>query len=514
MKSERQIVTIARLASVLLATLTAALWTQLGSAQETPAAPIPVETSAAPTAPVAPAAPKLPAAPPRFGLQAYDVEIAVTFGVDPSLSAEFRSGVLARMRDEIAGRAGEYWNPVAIAEAKGDLKLGQIGPDRSHLERLAPALKSHPSDKVFIVAIDHQGGEFSLRAAEWDRNSATFGVWIEETTTDRRLVPSLATKLVGSCFRPLAIIETVEEGAAILELRAGELTPPDDRFLPIRIGDSLQPYVRHLNRKRELDRIQPIPWTYLTVDEIDRSRAVCRVVSSFKTPLTINRRRAELMAVGATPVFEETELVITPHQTPNSPVIGARVELLDRLPTKEDKVEDRVITATDRLGRVKVPVDPLKPIVWVFLYSGKSLLARVPLAPGLVPRLSLTVPDDGPRLTVEGEISLLEGEIIDVVGRREVFMARARQLVKQDKWDEIDRLMERIDELPSIADFERRAETVRVSGVQLAKDRRDRVAEARIEKLVSSFMSLVREHLDPEKISGFKDEMAELKRAK
>ncbi len=57
-------------------------------------------------------------------------------------------------------------------------------------------------------------------------------------------------------------------------------------------------------------------------------------------------------------------------------------------------------------------------------------------------------------------------------------------------------------------------ETVRVRGIQSARDRQDRLAEARINKLVTTFRNLVRDHLDPEKIAGFKDEMAELKRAK
>ena len=107
----------------------------------------------------------------------------------------------------------------------------------------------------------------------------------------------------------------------------------------------------------------------------------------------------------------------------------------------------------------------------------------------------------------------MEGELIDVVGRREVLMARARQVVKSNRWDEIEKLTDQVEDLPALIDFEKRAEAIRIAGVQASRNHKDKVAEARVNRLVAGFLALVKEHLDPEKISGFKDEMAELRRA-
>lgn len=480
------------------------------SAVEPPAQPSPTDPAAIPT--TAPAAKPPVPRPLRPGLKAYDVGVYLTFADDPRFSPQLRQEVAAGIREELESRAGAFWRPLEVREADQALRIAPIRDDRAVIERLAPELKRRTSDKIFLAAIDAVGGEFAVRVAEWDRSSASLGVWVRETVTDRRLLAANVTRLVGNTFRPLATIESVDGQTAVLELRAAELAPPDPRFLPIQEGDSLQPFLRFLTRTREVDRIQAVPWTYLLVEEVDRSRAVCRVISSFKSPLPAGRRRMELMAVGATPVYEQTTLEIAPHGNPQNPVVGARVELLDRLPTKEDTVEDRVITTTDRFGRVSVPVDPLKPLVWVYVFSGKSVLARVPIVPGLVPMMSLSVPDDAPRLMVEGELSLLEGELIDVVGRREVLMARARQIVKSNRWDEIEKLTTQVEDLPAIAEFERRADAVRIAGIQAARNHQDKIAEARIGRLVAGFLALVKEHLDPEKITAFKDEMAELRR--
>jgi len=506
---------------VLVAIAATAIEWPRATAQESSTEAVPAPTASSEiTAPpmeapaVPPAiAPVPPPKPRRPGLQAYDVGVFLTFSDDPQFTTALRGDVVSEVREELESRAGAFWRPLDVREADQTLRIAPIRDDRAVIERLVPELKRRTSDKVFLAAIDGSGGELSVRVTEWDKSSASLGVWIAETITDRRLLAATVTRLVGNAFRPLATIESIDGQTAVLELRGAEFAPPDPRFLPIREGDSLQPFLRFLSRKREIERIQTVPWTYLLVEEIDRSRAVCRVISSFKTPLALSRRRVELLAIGATPVYEQTTLEITPHGNPQNPVVGARVEILDRLPTKEDAVEDRIVSTTDRFGRIPVPVDPLKPLVWVYVYSGKSVLARVPVVPGLVPTMSLSVPDDTPRLMVEGELSLLEGELIDVVGRREVLMARARQLVKSNRWDEIEKLTNQVEDLPALVDFEKRAEAIRIAGVQASRNHKDKVAEARVNRLVAGFLALVKEHLDPEKISGFKDEMAELRRA-
>ena len=478
----------------------------------TPSSPAPASTTAPPAASPSPPAASI-AKPVRPGLQPYDVAVLVSFQDDPSFTGNLRQEVVDRVREELEARAGSFWSPLAVQVSGSRTRIAPLSDRREGIERLTPALRDLPHNKVFLLGVSAEGGEVVVRGAEWDKSSGTLGSWISERITDRRLLAATVSRIVGRTFRPLATIESVDGRTAILELRGAELTPPDRRFLPASEGDSLQPFLRFLNRKREVERIQTVPWTYLEVQEVDRARIVCRVISSFKAPLGVASRRVQLMAVGATPVYDETWLEIAPHGQPENPVVGARVEILDRLPTKDDAVEDRVIAATDRFGRIAVPVDPLKPLVWIQVYSGKSLLARVPIVPGLVPTMSLSVPDDSPRLRVEGELSLLEGELIDVVGRREVLMARGRQIVKNNKWDEIEKITSDLEDLPGIADFEKRVEAARIVGIQAARDRKDKIAEARVDRLAATFLALVREHLDPEKIATFKDEMAELRRA-
>ncbi|AMV18378.1 hypothetical protein [Planctomyces sp. SH-PL14] len=513
------------------------VWSAAARAQD-PQPGAPSEAAAATASPAAadpgavpPAAPApVVRVPSRPGLQSYSVAIQVTFSDAPEWTPEVRRGILRDLQEQVGSGAGPLWEPLAIEEAGRGLVLSPIPAETRALEAWRPALEGRPEDKVFLAALDVAGAEYTLRAGEWDRSSATLGSWSARAVTDSRLVAAALTTMLADAFRPLAVIRKVDGAEAELEIQGGELLPSDPRFLPLPEKTVFIPFQRMLNREREVLRRFVVPWTYLSVESRDRSLVVGRIASAFNAPLVPGRRRTELRAILARPSLAGTRLRIVPYGNPGNPVVGARVDVLDGSPERREAAPSAPATAaaspesapapaplaltTDRLGRIDLARDPAQVLRWVQVHSGSILLARVPVVPGIVPELLLEVPDDSARLTVEGELSILEGELIAIVGQREVFMARAKQLSRLDKWDEIESLTSRIIDLPSIADFDERVEAVRVRGIQSARDRKDRLAEARINKLVTTFRNLVRDHLDPEKIAGFKDEIAELKRAK
>ena len=67
------------------------------------------------------------------------------------------------------------------------------------------------------------------------------------------------------------------------------------------------------------------------------------------------------------------------------------------------------------------------PTVWLYVYSGKALLARVPYAPGLRPVETVELPDDSIRLRVEGELDLATSTTKDAPSSSKAF---ARELAK------------------------------------------------------------------------------------
>ena len=171
--------------------------------------------------------------------------------------------------------------------------------------------------------------------------------------------------------------------------------------------------MRYYDREHKLQQIRDLPWTYVRVKAVERARMECETVSAFRTPLSGSRRRMEIYAIAARPVFPATRLILAPRGDASDPLPGCRVELFDRLPTADDPVEDRIELLTDRRGSIVINADPARPLWHVLVHSGKAILGRVPIIPGLVETATLAIPDDSARLSVEGALSVVEGELID-----------------------------------------------------------------------------------------------------
>jgi hypothetical protein len=333
---------------------------------------------------------------------------------------------------------------------------------------------------------------FSVR--EWDTSSQLLGPVRSAIVPDLRLAPVAASGVLREAFRSLAMVESVAGQTVALRIRAGELLPPDSTAAQLAAGDLLAPYYRQLDRKRELRRIYVPPWTLLKVEEINRARVQAHAYTVGRVAAA--SRRMESLAIEVRPAYSETTLQIVPRTNPGNPVAGARVDIVDRMPTSSDPVPDRLILRTDREGRVTVPAESNPAIRYAIVNSGQAILARVPFCPGAEREMKVEVIDDTPRLSVEGELALLEADLIELVAKRKIMTVRADGLAKQGKSAEAKALIQELRSLPGVADFQQRVELVRTAGVENAKARKDAVAESRIIKLCATLLSTAKSHLD------------------
>lgn len=487
----------------------------LGVAQDAPAptaeSPAPAEADPAPAE--SPPAPVIQAEiPPE--LRPYEVLVSVAVARQPSLDDRFRNELLATIETRLQTWAGPMWSlTVSLDDSASPVAANSL--DRAGVDQLNERYLTGEHDKVFLVSVSRSGSRYDLSAREWDRNSRTAGHSVQNSTFDRRLCADTAAQLVHRVFRPLAMVTSVDESGNNVELaiRAGEFLTAEHDAFPFRVGDYLAPYFRYLDRQREVRQLQHVPWTFLKVESVERARMVCSVVSTFRAPIAGSRRRVELMGIATRPLFEQSELRITPRDDPENPLVGYRVDVMDRLPTEDDPVEDRLQLVTDRRGAVVVPAFPESPLRHILVHSGKSVLAKVPFLPGLEPVIELSVPDDTARLNVEGALSLLEGELIDIVARQAVLMARARVAAKEQKWSEMDQHIAQLDELPDLQDVRQQIAAIQLPAVQRARLLNNRVAEARIKRMCSDLEAVAAQHLDIQKVRDFKTEMAELRAA-
>jgi hypothetical protein len=454
-------------------------------------------------------------APPPFILDPYRVRVQISFATDPAFLMGTAERVTAAVDRLLSSQFRQMWD-LTTTQAAGDEYLTRRQLLRLREQDPIPGLDAEDDqqpqpDKIFLVTVGHKAGRYEVHTREWDRSSRLLGSVHVRRTFDRRVLASQMAQAIAEAFRPLAQLEVLDEDRIEFLIRAGELPPRDPDVTPFRPGDYLVPYMQLMDRNREVQQIRPIPWSYLQVEEITRSRMRLSMTSAFGAPIPASRRRVEVMAMRIRPFLPATEIKVFPRGNPRNPLVGYRCEVLDRLPEGDDEVEDRLKLSTDRRGIVTVPVDPENPVKHLIVYSGQSVLARLPFIPGNAPRLEVEVPDDRARLNVEGEVSLLQGELIDIIATREVLMARARSAADKEEWEQVDRFLEELAKLPTQEQFLDRIETLEVQAVFAARQAKDRVAERRIQQLCSGIRKSAEQHLDPFRIRDFRQDMNSLR---
>lgn len=485
------------------------MWTGAAIAQEPPAAapatPAPAAASPgteavpavppAATAEAAPAAIELP-----WELKPYEVEIEISFAGDARLDDRFRAALISALADRLTDDLGRMWS-LSISESTGASYLPAAQLARLTDEDAKTRWMSHTADKVFALCVGRTPQKTTFDAREWDRTAQQMTPVRSGETFDSRLAAGVASSTIRETFRALAQVESVDGRSAILRLRAGELLPPDQKAAQFAVGDLAVPFYRQLDRKREVKRVQHIPWTYLKVENIERGRVTSSIVSTFPGAVMAGKRRLESLAIEIRAWYPQTELKVAPRSNPGNPIAAARVDVVDRLPTAADPVPDRLELRTNRDGIITVPAEDTAQIRFAIVNSGQAVLARVPFSPGAQKSLTIETIDDGPRLSVEGEVSLLEADLVELVARRQILGLRAEAAIKAGKGEEAQSLVAQLKALPDQKAFQQRVELVRTAGVEAAKAKKDAVAETRIRKLCGNLTEVANTHLDQDKFA-------------
>jgi hypothetical protein len=457
--------------------------------------------------------------------QPYSVRIVVAFEAEPASGAAWRTRVVHDLQDGIERAVGEMWRSTIVEDTSGALSgsdaLARLKP--GDLARICP---SGSFDKVYLLTLRLAGAGLRASGREWDAITGELSaVASEETSEPRDVVPRLLAVL-ASVFRPVAEVETSKAGAKTLRVRGADFTPRDEAFRPLKSGARFEPYYRYRNKQLEVERIQLVPWTYLLATECVRGVASADVVSGLRSALPGRRRRIDVVALGISARHATTKLVLMTRAPGSHPLAGVEVEIatapVAAAASADSAADSAAATAptepaprlvADRSGCVVIRSEQLAkwPTLWLRVYSGQALLARLPFVPGVRAVEVLELPDDGLRLQVEGEISMLQSELLDTVARRAVLMSLARTRAKTREWNEVDALIAQIAKVQNPAEFEGRLNAIRVPSLARARKNRDRGTELRIAKLCDETAELINHYLDPDKLRELKEEMSELK---
>jgi hypothetical protein len=472
----------------------------------------------------------------RVDYMPYRVSLSVAFSQDAEITNAYRRSVCSTLRTRLAQTFGATWIFAPGAAVRLNDRL--TPPDESGLDRLsyrdaAQQLSGFACDKAYFLTIGRQGPKWRVAGREWDRTLQSLGTIASETTVDRALVPDAALTAVERLFSPLLIVNDADRDSksATLTIRAGSIPFGDPNFEPLRGGDIFRPVFRFLDSKRAVRSIQSVPWTYLVLQPLSKgqSQVKASVVSSYRAPLAANmRRRVEVVAVRVRPELSETHLKLAAGRDPpqpqgglfvsiselSTPSTGARSSTKPAAGAPAASVEaTQLKLLSNRRGEVTIPVNLRHPIVRLEVHSGAAILARRPFVPGLDAEATLEIADDRVRLGTEREIDVLESQLIETVARRGALIARTRAALSRTDTQRAQQLISEVERLPGGDEYFAQLNRIRVLALEEAHNRKDRVAERRIEDLCRKTLERITQYLSDDRIATFKEELATLTNA-
>ncbi len=474
----------ARIATIVCWTVLAAVGPTSVWAQ-TPSAAAPADAAVATPAP---AEPPVPA-----GLKPYEVRIEVNYGPDPRFTPRFREEMRRELADVAYKTVGQMWNVEIVDD-------NRFSPGRMGLERLIPeAMLSRPEiekfDKVFLLSMEATGAQLTVWGVEWDRAGRQLGRIESIEAWQRRELADHAFALVRRLFSPLLTIERVRDATVELQLRAGDFPAPDPQAEQVAAGDFLAPLFRYTDRKGKVQGAGGVPWTYLLVESVERQYVKARLITVLRNPLGGKSRRVERLAVRLRPSYGGTKMSLRLASKNPLPLVGHQVQVYAKTFSNDETKTEPVDLVSDRRGAVEIPFNAAQPLVWLYVRSGKALLARIPYVPGVREADSLSLYDDSMRLAVEGEIRLLNGRVIDAVAKRMACVIRAQAFAEAKKCKEARAELAALDEVPGITEFQRQLNAIRVPALEAAVAAKNKSARTRIEQLCKDASDLINRHL-------------------
>lgn len=452
----------------------------------------------------------------RPELHAYRVRIEVVFGDEPLLTESVRERTLHDLRSRIRAVFGATWRADVIDSRERTItsidRLGDLRPDEVTVGADAEL------DKVFVVAVPGRDandplGRLVVGGIELDVATGRLGTVVTRSTARADRIGATILAVVYATFSPLAVVERVEgDSAAFRSVAAGLITAAEDRLVA-RPGDTFAPYLRYFDKTGTLVRVQRIPSTYLRASETTGPSMLASIVSAYRAPLgTRINRRVEILALAVHATREETRVRLVRSGRAKTPAAGTTVEIVRKLRVRDAAIGEPFESMSDRDGIVRVPRTEGSEFSWLYVKSGRSVIARVPVLAGAESQVDVEVPDDRPRLEVEGGIDLLMGDLVDTVAKRETLLNRIQVLARNGDWDTVDELLPELDRIPTSAEFETRLDLLHAAPLSRARAEGNARAVFAIEKMVRDTRSRLRRFLDREKIEQRKADLAEERR--
>jgi len=289
---------------------------------------------------------------------------------------------------------------------------------------------------------------------------------------------------------------------ALLRLRAAGLPPLDPSITWVRPGDVFYSLTRTNDRGNKPKSIKPIDWTCLTVRSIVGGELTCDMNSGRRNPLGGRRRgRVEQLALLVRSAGKSTRLELWSRGDGKNEKTKYPLAGYDVYSHPGDSPKTELIGRTDYHGAVTVPDDAGAVRVLLVMHGGEPL-ARLPLLAGVDPVLRTEIADDDERLEAEGLVHGMQENFVDLVARRQMFIAQIRMRMEKEKTDEAKTLLAALRKLGRQEDY---LNIVRQREEQTFS--RDKGTQRKIEKLFEDTKVIINRFLSNSEVDKIEDEV-------
>lgn len=361
-------------------------------------------------------------------------------------------------------------------------------------------------DKVFIVRIETDSVPAAVSVVELDTLMRFFGpVARQDVAVDQRYGDAIGHTTIKA-FAPVVRIDDAGQKNATGLIRAGGLILDETSPAMIRVSDVLQPMTRKNDRNGDPFLIGPIDWAYLITTEVEGRTAKMDFYAGRSGGLQGRKNNRTFRTALKVRMFEETTMLRLHAQGDvNFPLIGYEIY------EKELKSTSMTfIGRTDWNGRLLVGLtdDPLR---LMYVKNGGSVLARLPMVPGLYSNVVADLQGDDLRLQAEAYIRGVQNAIIDLVAVRELYKARIRMRLQSGEMDKAEELMEALRNQPSNEKLAGEMGKKQAVYLKLLGNRNS-TQKRMVDEMFTSTRELLSKHINPLLVRELEGDMIKAKR--
>jgi len=358
-------------------------------------------------------------------------------------------------------------------------------------------------DKEMFLAIVATAEGTQIACREVDRYTSTWSPVLSRDIRQARMLPEHCFDLLNATFAPLAKIrkDAEDEHQVQLLFKGNDLPRRSDEATFTQLGTVYQAIKIRTSRRGETrpDAVSQVPWTYLTLEEMEGNVGRCQVHTGIRQPFGVRRRgRVEHLAIAIRQPPKPTRVRFYARHDKTQSLVG--YEVFQRA---ADGQPSQSMGMTDAHGSILVRPGE-HGVTTLLLRSDGKLLAKLPVAPGALATIEVPIADDTARLKAQATLTSLREQLIDLVARRNILVARVRDRLESGDFDEARKFLGELDALPGRAHFAQLLSTAERSGRNRSTEPR---VQANIEKMFADTRKLLGRFLSTRQISDLQSEL-------